>query len=194
MPKVVPEYKEEARRRIIGTALEVFMKKGYRATTMADIANGVGVSKGALYTYFAGKEDLFVQAAEYSRGKFESEYYEDFRNNPDLDIFDALFRTFEISLDGSFTLSLELMFLSITDENLKNFLQEDARKDAGTLLSFLMQMQRDGRIRADADCEELTGLVTTLLYGFYLRAFLGYPHEDSKQIWDAAVAPYRAQQ
>ncbi len=193
MPKVVPEYKEEARRRIIETALEVFMKKGYRETTMADIADGVGVSKGAIYTYFAGKEDLFVQAAEYSRGKYEVEFLEEFRTATDLDVFDALFRTVEVSLGAGFTLSLELMFLSITNANLKNFLQEDARKDADILHHFLMQMQEDGRIRADADCKELTRLVTTLLYGFYTRAFLGYPSKEAKEIWETAVAPYRVQ-
>ncbi|MBT8506851.1 hypothetical protein AZH53_00200 [Methanomicrobiaceae archaeon CYW5] len=175
MPKVVPEYKEEARRRIIGAALEIFMKKGYRATTMADIARDVGVSKGAIYTYFRGKEDLFVKAAEYTRGKFELESLEEFRNNRDLDFFDMLFGMVETSLSGRFTLSLELMFLSITDNHLKQFLQEDARVDAETLHRFLEQMQKDGRIRADADCGELSRFVTTLLYGLYLRAFLGSP-------------------
>ncbi len=193
MPKVVPEYKEEARRRIIEAALEIFMTNGYRATTMADIARAVGVSKGAIYTYFTGKEDLFVQAAEYSRGKFELESLEEFRNNRDIDIFDALFGMVETSLDAGFTLSLELMFLSITDDHLKHFLREDAREDAGTLLRFLEQMQQDGRIRRDADCGELTGLMTTLLYGLYIRAFLGYPAEELRGIWETAIAPYRVQ-
>jgi len=160
---------------------------------MADIARAVGVSKGAIYTYFTGKEDLFVQAAEYSRGKFELENLEEFRNKRDIDIFDALFGMVETSLDAGFTLSLELMFLSITDNTLKHFLQEDAREDKDALQRFLEEMQKEGRIRSDADCGELTRLIITLLYGFYLRAFLGYPGEESKEIWETAIAPYRVQ-
>src|SRR5713101_2207804 len=59
MPRVVPEYKEEARSRILRAASQVFDEKGYRQATMDDIAQKLGVSKGALYLYFASKEELF---------------------------------------------------------------------------------------------------------------------------------------
>jgi len=59
MPRVVPEYKEQAKGRIVQAALEVFRKKGYYATTMDDVAERIGVSKGALYLYFKSKEDLY---------------------------------------------------------------------------------------------------------------------------------------
>jgi AcrR family transcriptional regulator len=59
MPHVVPEYKEKAKDKIVEAALEVFSKKGYHDATMDDIAERIGVSKGALYQYFKSKEDLY---------------------------------------------------------------------------------------------------------------------------------------
>jgi len=59
MPRVVPEYKEEAKNRIVSAANQVFAEKGYRQATMDDVAKKIGVSKGALYLYFASKEELF---------------------------------------------------------------------------------------------------------------------------------------
>jgi len=59
MPKVVPEYKEEAKSRILDVANKVFAEKGYHEATMDDIAKRLGVSKGAIYLYFSSKEDLF---------------------------------------------------------------------------------------------------------------------------------------
>src|SRR3989442_10627140 len=59
MPRVVPEYKEEAKSRIVSAANHVFAEKGYRQATMDDVAKKIGVSKGALYLYFASKEELF---------------------------------------------------------------------------------------------------------------------------------------
>ncbi len=59
MPKVVAGYKEEARRTILQTASEVFAEKGYRESTMDDVAKRLGVSKGAVYQYFASKDELF---------------------------------------------------------------------------------------------------------------------------------------
>lgn len=45
MPKVVPEYKELAKKKIIDAAYSIFYKKGYHGSTMDDISNEVGVSK-----------------------------------------------------------------------------------------------------------------------------------------------------
>jgi AcrR family transcriptional regulator len=64
MPRVVPEYKEKAKGRIIEAALKIFSEKGYHSATMDDIAELLGVSKGALYQYFKSKEDLYKAILE----------------------------------------------------------------------------------------------------------------------------------
>jgi AcrR family transcriptional regulator len=62
LPKVVPEYKEQARVKIIEQALKMFSERGYYRTKMTDIASELGVSKGAIYQYFDSKEQLFIEA------------------------------------------------------------------------------------------------------------------------------------
>jgi AcrR family transcriptional regulator len=42
MPKVVPEYKELAKKKIIDATYSIFYKKGYHGSTMDDISNEVG--------------------------------------------------------------------------------------------------------------------------------------------------------
>jgi AcrR family transcriptional regulator len=59
MPKVVPEYKEKARERILEAALRVFSEKGYHEARMEDIADRLGVSKRTLYLYYKNKEELY---------------------------------------------------------------------------------------------------------------------------------------
>jgi AcrR family transcriptional regulator len=49
----------ERRRDIITAALRCFTRHGYNNTTMDDIVDESGLSKGTLYWYFEGKEDLF---------------------------------------------------------------------------------------------------------------------------------------
>ncbi|MES2340087.1 MAG: TetR/AcrR family transcriptional regulator [Pseudomonadota bacterium] len=44
---------------IIAAAFEVFAEKGFAAARLDDIAARAGVSKGAIYLYFATKEDIF---------------------------------------------------------------------------------------------------------------------------------------
>jgi AcrR family transcriptional regulator len=48
---------------IIDAALKVFAEKGYAATRMEDIAQVAGVTKGTIYLYFPGKEEVFKTLA-----------------------------------------------------------------------------------------------------------------------------------
>jgi AcrR family transcriptional regulator len=59
MPKVTLEYKELVRTRILESAHRVFSQKGYREATMDEIAEGLSLSKPALYRYYKSKEELF---------------------------------------------------------------------------------------------------------------------------------------
>ncbi|HEY8489933.1 MAG TPA: TetR/AcrR family transcriptional regulator [Dehalococcoidia bacterium] len=59
--RVLNPAKAEARRRaILLAAAQVFAAKGYAAATMDDIAERLGTTKGVLYYYFPGKEELFT--------------------------------------------------------------------------------------------------------------------------------------
>ena len=57
-----PRTKEKAVRiaEIQAAAKKVFFKKGYQNTTMQEIADKAKVSKGTLYLYYKGKDDLYV--------------------------------------------------------------------------------------------------------------------------------------
>jgi AcrR family transcriptional regulator len=50
---------EEREQRILDAALELFVHYGYDKTTVSDIAQEAGVSKGAIYLHFESKDDLF---------------------------------------------------------------------------------------------------------------------------------------
>lgn len=52
-----------SRHDIIVVAGELFREKGYDATTLADIAERVGVLKGSLYHHISSKEELLVEVA-----------------------------------------------------------------------------------------------------------------------------------
>jgi AcrR family transcriptional regulator len=45
-------------REVMQVAIELFWEKGYAATSVQDVADGLGMLKGSLYYYMNGKEDL----------------------------------------------------------------------------------------------------------------------------------------
>lgn len=56
--------KEVTRERIIEAATEAFADQGYHDTSMDDIVRRAGMSKGAIYFHFPGKEALFFTLVE----------------------------------------------------------------------------------------------------------------------------------
>jgi AcrR family transcriptional regulator len=58
MPKLSPEVMEEKRVRIEDAAKDLFISRGFHATSMRDIANSTGTSLGNLYNYYRTKEDI----------------------------------------------------------------------------------------------------------------------------------------
>jgi len=51
---------ERTRQAIVDAGYRLFLNKGYHATSMREIADEVGLSLGAAYNHFHGKEDIFV--------------------------------------------------------------------------------------------------------------------------------------
>ena len=55
---------DERPQEILDAALTVFAERGYRNTRLEDVGDAAGVTKGAIYHYFANKEDLLLRAIE----------------------------------------------------------------------------------------------------------------------------------
>src|SRR5215475_7072266 len=53
--------REEVRRRLLEAASETFLSKGYLDSTLDDIARRAGLSKGAVYSNFHSKQEIFGQ-------------------------------------------------------------------------------------------------------------------------------------
>lgn len=59
------EQKEKRRTEIIHAGLDLFIRKGYDATKVSDIAEKVGMSTGLLFHYFESKEKLYEELIVY---------------------------------------------------------------------------------------------------------------------------------
>ncbi|MFY0802578.1 TetR/AcrR family transcriptional regulator [Peribacillus frigoritolerans] len=67
MPRTPEEndrIRQASKEKIRTAAMELFMKQGYYTTSISDIAKQAGISKGLLYNYYKGKEELLSEMVE----------------------------------------------------------------------------------------------------------------------------------
>lgn len=72
MPKVSEAHLDARRSQILDAACECFSRKGFHATTIADIREESGLSTGAIYGHFENKEAIVRAAADEARGRLEA--------------------------------------------------------------------------------------------------------------------------
>ncbi len=82
MPKLKPDTQRARREHILDAAEVCFARAGFHRTTMQDICKEAAISPGALYVYFASKEDLIAGLAERDRADF-AERFAELSNAPD---------------------------------------------------------------------------------------------------------------
>lgn len=60
MARTVGSAGDQTRRRILQAAAELFVEHGFAGTSIRDISERLGMTKGSLYYHFTSKEDLLV--------------------------------------------------------------------------------------------------------------------------------------
>src|ERR1700727_2987923 len=64
MPRVSQQHRDERREQILAAARRCFLRDGFHNTSMQDLFAEAELSSGAVYGYFASKNDVIVAIAE----------------------------------------------------------------------------------------------------------------------------------
>jgi AcrR family transcriptional regulator len=118
-----PEYKDLAKKRIIDAAYKIFYKKGYNSSTMNDIAEEVGVSKGSLYSYFKSKEELLQTTNQLSADSFNDYFYSENSLEPLEEIYSDMLKSI-----GSLHLDFQITALSYRNKKIQSVRQDSYKK------------------------------------------------------------------
>lgn len=182
MPKVIPEYKEEAKKKILAAGHEVMIRKGYRATTMDDIAESVGVSKTTLYLYFRNKDDLVIEIVK-AFPEIREQSVLKYPVTVPFDHWTAVLDFFLDNRDEENALYFE--FLSMIPTN-----PEIAKCFSGNLFSSLEKMtgeiaqkQKVGRACPGADPRTIALVMMGLFNSLRALSLMGVERDELRRRW-----------
>jgi len=180
MPKVVPEYKAQARHRIVDAAQRVFARKGFGGATMDDIADEVGVSKGAIYLYFENKTELLKAIQAWNREQVQV-VFEQLLNGEDL--AEGLASMIDKFLSGDVDTAAwhSLMIEAQSDPAVREALRADQREDFRALHGFVERLRAAGRLPHIHDTEAATSVLIALLEHSAGQYLLGFDRRESRR-------------
>ena len=169
MPKVVPEYKDLAKKRIIQASYSIFEKKGYHSTSMADIAGEVGVSKASLYSYFKSKEDILQVTVDQA---LTDPFMKIFHEEKTVEAFNEYFHNMAV-FEGVLHLNFVLTALAYHNENIRMNLIDAYEKKSKVLTSFIEDQQSIGAIRQDMESKVIAQFLTAIYNDLAMQLIMG---------------------
>ncbi len=174
MPKVVPGYKEAAKAKILETAFAIFSQKGFDDSTMDDIADKLGVTKGALYQYFESKDDLLKAIIPMTQQTLREELRRSFEGRDFVDGLRAFLDWMEAHYSKNYGLVFEWFAEAYRDEKVRKLMREDGERDLDMVRDFLEEQKRKGTLKTRMDIRALSELFETLLMGAWVRMASGH--------------------
>jgi AcrR family transcriptional regulator len=171
MPKVVPEYKEEARKRILDTATKLFLEKGYKKTKMTEIARVLGVSKGALYQYYNSKEELLLEVIKSGTQFRRSSLFNELSSNQLSDISNPIYFTKMVSsTDQMNQLGVEVASAALHNKELLQGLRSFYQSEVDVVQNYFESLKENGLVRPDINSRLIAVSILSLRTG--LRGFI----------------------
>jgi AcrR family transcriptional regulator len=155
---------EQTRQKILETALEIFSKKSFDDTTVDEIVKRSGTSKGAFYTHFKSKYEIFLEKFKeidefYS--KFTQTLHQESKASEKLLHFS---KTQMIYLRDYWGKSLFRTLFTNASPNHDYFLNKD-RALYKIIIQFVNEGQKTGELRQELSPEEITFLITRCMRG-----------------------------
>jgi len=157
MPKIAEERKTERREQILEGARRCFAENGYEGATVAKLERTIGLSRGAIFNYFASKEDLFIELAVLDSARMSEVWI-----NEGLE---AVVRVV-MELDPAWlAVYLELFRRLRNDSDFHDRIASRQKSIAPANRARIERAQHDGEFRDDIGAKEIGIFVNLVLNG-----------------------------
>ena len=168
----------ETQSRLLDAAEEVFVRDGYEAAQLDEIAATAGRSKGAVYTHFKSKEDLFLALFEHRTRSYVEHFVSSLRKCTSRKQSLDAFRDFYVGLVQDRTwpiLTLEFKLFALRhpeskDRLRKAFEMSKATSDVELHEQMFGPLTRDQKADIDLSLAALGPIVSGLILESHFEA------------------------
>lgn len=179
-----------ARERLIREMIRLVHEQGVGATSVSDVAEAAGVTKGALYHHFATKDDLGLAALEHAEAEF-SDFIDDALSG----------RSGLVALESFFSAALDIhrrrgfvggcpfgnvaLEMADRDRSYTEILNSVFDSWVSRLRDVMVEGQQAGEIRDDLAPDDLARLTVATIEGGIMMSRLKKDEEPMKHCIDS---------
>ena len=177
---------EQTQKKIIQTAIELFVRHGYHGTSLHTIMENVGLSKGAFYKHFKSKPDLLQHILD----QFNSQYMEGLKSTINESEDDAVAKLNRIinfnALYGEKHIDIFIMQTNISHEldthrDFELSIRKFYRNQQDLIAGVVRQGIREGLIPKDIDPHLVALTFLALNDGMIHQYYMNRYHLDGKK-------------
>ena len=167
MPKVSEAHRSKRREQILDGARRAFAAHGYERATVVELERAIGLSRGAIFSYFPSKWELFYALASADQERVGRLWLEEG--------FESVIRATGEESPDWVGVYFEVMRMLRTDAGLRErWLQRNPELHV-QVAEHLAQCQRDGVYRNDLEVEAIGQFLGLVLDGLSVHVGAGYP-------------------
>ena len=159
------EFDEET---VLAAAMEAFWRKGYEATSLADLTECTGLNKASLYRVFGDKHELFKAALKnYSDIEYREVLKVISETKSPLENIRAVVHkiTTDFAHEKGCMMTNSMVELAPHDPEIKQMLQDFGEKRVQGLTGMIAQAQQAGEIRPELEPMKLAVSLMIVLSG-----------------------------
>lgn len=158
---------DEREVQILRAAAAVIIRQGYDKTTMSDIAEEAGVSRGTVYLYYKGKEELFEALLYWEWMQYAQTWSEALESDPRGGTIGGYYRAVFRAVNSR---PLMASMMRRDRRVIGNYLRKPDNlfawlESGSAAVDFIRALQAVGAVRQDLDPEVVAHLLEALSYG-----------------------------
>ncbi len=157
MPKATFDNIAPAKReRLLREAAALFGDRGYAGTDIAELASRAGVSKGSIYTYFEGKDDLYLHVCRDGLARSRAAVFGGLE--PSWDVYQQIDQIFRAGAEFvRQSPEYVVLYINVASPGMARFAEQLTAEVEGHTADHLKQIIRQGMdqgiVRAEVDVE-----------------------------------------
>jgi TetR/AcrR family transcriptional repressor of nem operon len=179
---------EQTREQIVNAAKRLFMQRGYYNTSIYDLFEKAGITKGAFYHHWKTKEDLALTILQQMREAYEQHFFPILKNErPARErIEQALHMLQEFNTNPDWVYCRLLAMWSAEMGTEEDAMAKGVQEMRHRWLEFWEQLlrsaQEQGHLRTDIPAKELSFLMLSATLGVYIAETSGRSRDSYRAV------------